>query len=149
VRLDAFHQADLRRVRSFVTNFGDWTLPPSLAEAMAATNGRLEWIHDTGELVLLGGIPRVGEGSADIPAAGTLSEEVPGFLGGTAVVGQSTVPGAVRVYFAEEQVPTDTRVAVLGELRHGPRVHEVLWGWHEHHRDPDGWQWLTDRLRHI
>jgi hypothetical protein len=99
--------------------------------------GRLEWIHDTGELVLLGGIPHIGEGSADIPIMAGLSDVLRGFLGVTAVVGRSDVPGAVRIYLSEEQLPTDARVAVLGTLRHGPRVHEVLWGWHQHHHDPD------------
>jgi hypothetical protein len=147
VRLDAFHQADIRRAMSFVTNFGQWTLPTPTAEAMATDIGRLEWIHDTGELLLLGGIPHIGEGSADIPAGDAVAGEVPGFLGGTAVAGRSDAPGAVRIYFPEEQLPADTRVAVLGTLRHGPRVHEVLWGWHQHHREPDGWTWLSERLR--
>jgi hypothetical protein len=147
VRLDAFHQADIRRAMSFVTNFGQWTLPAPTAQVMTADIARLEWIHDTGELVLLGGVPHIGEGSADIPTMAGVADELPGFLGGTAVVGRSDVPGAVRVYFSEEQLPGDTRVAVLGTLHHGPRVHEVLWGWHQHPRDPGGWAWLTDRLR--
>ena len=149
VRLDAFHAANESRAMSFVTNFGEWTLPASVADALAAAIGRLEWIHDTGELVLLGGVPRLGDGSADVPSVDAASAELPGFLGGTSVVGRSSVPGAVRIYFPEEQLPSDTRVMVLGVLRHGPRVHEVLWGWHLHHRDPDGWQWLTERLHEL
>jgi hypothetical protein len=149
VQLDAFHQADMRRATSFVTNFGDWPLPADVTDVMAASVGRLEWIHDTGELVMLGGVPEMGEGSAEVGTSDAVSGEIPGFLGGTAVAGESTAPGAVRMYFPEEQLPADSRVVVLGTLRHGPRVHEVLWGWHQHHRDADGWQWLTDRLQHF
>ena len=50
------------------------------------------------------------------------------------------------MYFNEETLPADSRVAILGRIEHGPRVHEVLWGWHEHHRHADGWAWLAERL---
>jgi hypothetical protein len=149
VQLDAFNEADMRRATSFVSNFGDWTLPADTADVMASPVGRLEWIHDSGELVLLGGVPHKGEGSAEVPSADAVPGELPGFLGGTAVAGGSSAPGAVRMYFPEEQLPAESRVVVLARMGHGPRVHEVLWGWHQHHRDADGWQWLIDRLQHF
>src|SRR5581483_2932501 len=61
VTLQAFLEADLRRASSFVTNFGNWLPPADVTASLHADRCRLEWIHDTGELVLLGGVPHVGE----------------------------------------------------------------------------------------
>ena len=57
IGVDAFNQADLHRATSFVSNFGNWTLPAEVATALGAERGHLEWVHDTGELVVVGGIP--------------------------------------------------------------------------------------------
>ena len=43
-------------------------------------------------------------------------------------------------------VPAGTVVAVLATIDHGPKVHELLWGWHLEHRKADGWSWLEKRL---
>jgi hypothetical protein len=52
----------------------------------------------------------------------------------------------VRELFASEVVPAGTPIAILGQFEHGLRVHELLWGWHMHHRDDDGWDWLVRQL---
>jgi hypothetical protein len=52
----------------------------------------------------------------------------------------------VRELFASEVVPAGSRVLVLGHFEHGLRVHEMLWGWHLHHRHLGGWDWLLEHL---
>jgi hypothetical protein len=150
--LQAFNDADLRRVTSFVTNFGSWALPAEVATALNAGNGRgtLEWIHDTGELVLLGGTPTVGTVSADVP--GVLADAaagVPAFLGGEAANASSAGSGMVREYFKSELLPEGARVALLAHVAHGPAAHELLWGWHREQRNDTGWAWLVERLARI
>jgi hypothetical protein len=54
--------------------------------------------------------------------------------------------GSIREFFPAMTLGEDTLAAVLAVVEHGPRVHELLWGWHlRQHRD-DGWAWLTERL---
>jgi hypothetical protein len=150
--LEAFNTADLNRVKSFVTNFGSWTLPPEVAAALVAGDGRgaLVWIHDTGELVLLGGTPEVGTVSADV--AGVLADAaagVPAFLGGGAGDASSDGSGMVREYFKSELLPAGSRVALLAHVAHGPEVHELLWGWRGERDSATGWSWLVERLARL
>jgi len=66
--------------------------------------------------------------------------------------GGRTVPGpdgSVREWFPAMVVGPETLVAVLAVIEHGPRVHELLWGWHLEHRHVDGWVWLCDRLAEL
>lgn len=147
--LAEFNSADIARVASFVTNFGVWQLPADVAAALASADGRgrLEWIHDTGELVLLGGVPSEGMVAAPVsPGVGYTEGNVPSLLGGS-VGGVTRDPsGEVRELFRSEVLPEGSRVALLAHVRHGPRAHELLWGWHRAHRDADGWDWLVERL---
>lgn len=149
-RFGEFHEQDVRRATSFVTNFGNWWLPAGLAGALGVQRGRLEWIHDTGDLVLLGGLPQLGWADVEVPRGEGLSDAMPEVFGGPgAVIGPGSAPGVVRESFEEEQLPADARVVLIAKIAHGPRVHELLWGWHEHHRDRDGWRWLLERLSAI
>jgi hypothetical protein len=150
--LQAFNDADLRRVTSFVTNFGSWALPSEVGAALNAGDGRgtLEWIHDTGELVLLGGTPTVGTVSADVP--GVLADAaagVPAFLGGEAGNATSDGSGMVREYFKSEPLPEGSRVALMAHVAHGPGAHELLWGWHREQHSETGWSWLVERLARL
>jgi hypothetical protein len=149
--LASFQQANTHRVTSFVTNFGNWKLPSAVADALGSDRCHLEWVHDTWELTLLGGVPHLGTGSAEVPAgAGEMSGLTAGAVGGTVgAVTKSPDPGAVRELFREEQLPAGARLVILGRIEHGPRAHEALWGWHEHYRHDDGWSWLVDRLVHV
>lgn len=150
--LQAFNDADLHRVSSFVTNFGSWQLPAEVATALAAGNGAgaLEWIHDTGELVLLGGSPMEGELSAELPGfAGTAAEFTPAFLGGEAGATVGFGTGMVREYFKAEVLPPGSRVALMAHVEHGPAVHELLWGWHREQHSETGWTWLVERLARL
>lgn len=151
-----FFAADERRASSFVSNFGDWQLPPDASAALAAPVGHLEWFHDTGELVLIGDVPEAGAVEQDIPAPDTAAEDtqvalgqaadvLAGPWGGAGLVGRSQ-PGAVRETVYGGVVESDTRVAILAVIEHGPQVHERLWGWHRWHRKDDGWGWLQERL---
>ena len=144
-----FNAADLARVSSFVTNFGVWQLPADVAGLLGSIDGRgrLEWIHDTGELVLLGGVPTEGMVTAPVsPGVGYTEGNVPSLLGGS-VGGVTREPsGEVRELFRSEVLPAGSRVALLAHVRHGPRTHELLWGWHRAHRDANGWGWLVERL---
>src|SRR2546423_1334374 len=126
-----FNAADVRRVSSFVTNFGSWKLPTEVAAALASGDGSgaLEWIHDTGELVLLGGTPTEGQISAEVGGLGAVSAGVPAFLGGTTTVAGDD-SGAVREYFRTGLLPAGSRVVLLAHVAHGPQAHELLWGWH-------------------
>jgi hypothetical protein len=125
---------------------------------MAGPAGHLQWFHDTGELVLLGDIPRRGVAVEEIPVADTTAEDaelavdeaadlLAGPLGGTGMV-QGTTPETVEQTVLGSVVANDTRVAVLAVVEHGARVHALLWGWHRRHRRPEGWQWLLERLVH-
>jgi hypothetical protein len=151
--LEAFNKADLNRVKSFVTNFGSWTLPPEVATALSTGDdgiGALEWIHDTGELVLLGGTPTVGTVSADV--AGVLADAaagVPAFLGGEASDATSDGSGMVREYFKSELLPAGSRVALMAHISHGAAVHELLWGWRGERDASTGWSWLVERLARL
>jgi hypothetical protein len=150
--LQAFNDADLHRVESFVTNFGSWKLPAGVATALGSSSGvgSLEWIHDTGELVLLGGTPTEGQLSAYVPGfAGEAAELTPAFLGGEAGSTTNDGSGMVREYFKGEVMPAGSRVALMAHLEHGPAVHELLWGWHREHRTDDGWAWLVERLARL
>lgn len=156
VSITDFYAEDQRRVSSFVSNFGDWQLPADAAAAMGSDVGHLEWFHDTGELVLIGDTPESGVVEEEVPAADTADDEVEarvdevleplaGPLGGTGMV-HKTQAGAVRETVFGEVVGSDTRVAILAHIKHGPRAHEVLWGWHRKHRKSDGWEWLQGRI---
>jgi hypothetical protein len=150
--LEAFIDADITRVSSFSTNFGSWALPPEVGNALASGDGRgeLEWIHDTGELVLLGGSPTVGTLTADVP--GVLADAaagVPAFLGGEAANAKSLGHGMTREYFKSELLPRGSRVAVMAHIAHGPAAHETLWGWHREHDLETGWTWLVERLARL
>jgi hypothetical protein len=151
-----FLVADDRRATSFVSNFGDWSLPADVAEQLGSPVGHLEWFHDTGELVLIGDIPEAGTTSVELPVSDTNGEDVTvavdeaadvlaGTFGAPGVVYRSAT-GAVRETVLGSVVSADTRVAVLAVIEHGPKVHEILWGWHRQHRHPDGWAWLQGRL---
>lgn len=151
--LAEFNAADIDRVKSFSTNFGWWLLPREVAEALAMPVDRraaLEWIHDTGELVLLGGVPTVGELAVEVsPGVAYSAGDVPAFVGGSAAGIERDDAGHVRELFKSEVMPSGSRVALLAHMRHGPKVHELLWGWHREHDNPDGWQWLVERLARL
>jgi hypothetical protein len=151
-----FYGEDERRVSSFVSNFGDWQLPADAAAAMGSEVGHLEWFHDTGELVLIGDVPESGVVEEEVPAPDTTTDDVEtevgkfldplaGPFGGTGVV-RTPRRGEVRETVFGEVVDSDTRVAVIAHIKHGPKAHEVLWGWHRKHRKADGWEWLQGRL---
>jgi hypothetical protein len=150
VALDDFFLADDRRVNTFVSNFGNWRLPPDAVAALGGPQAHLEWLHDTGELALFGAVPHRGEAEEEVDkrtaALDELSQVVPGIGGMPVTVEDRGDPGGVRLLFASEVVPSGTRVAVLATVEHGPRVHELLWGWHRQHAQPDGWDWLAERL---
>lgn len=153
-----FLAADGRRATSFISNFGNWQLPEAAARAMGSQAGHLEWFHDTGELVLIGEVPERGAATtsqvqpSDVrggPVAafvGGVADALAGPLGAPGLVYRTT-DGAVRETVLGAVVSEQTRVAVMAVIDHGPRVHEVLWGWHHEHRRRDGWTWLTERLR--
>jgi hypothetical protein len=148
--LEDFNASDIRRVTSFSSNFGSWALPRDVARALGmsdAGGAALEWIHDTGELVLLGGEPTVDNIEVDVskPAA-MVGAVMPGFLDGTAAGAGRDKAGNVRELFKTEVMPPGTRVALLAHLKHGPKAHELLWGWHREHRRAEGWSWLVERL---
>jgi hypothetical protein len=131
--LAEFNAADIKRVKSFSSNFGWWQVPAQVAAAMAMPDdarAAVEWIHDTGELVLLGGVPEARKVAIDVTPAPLYA-------------------GNVREVFKTDVMPAGSRVAVLAHVKHGPRVHELLWGWHREHRQPEGWQWLIDRLARL
>ena len=151
--LAEFNAADIDRVQSFSTNFGWWQVPAQVAEALAmgaARRAALEWIHDTGELVLLGGVPTVGEVEVDtLDYEAMTAGNVPGFIGGTAAGVERDDSGNVRELFKSEVMPAGSRVAVLAHVKHGPKAHELLWGWHRQHRRVEGWSWLVERLARL
>ncbi len=151
-----FLEEDERRPVSFVTNFGNWSLPADVGAAMAGPTGHLEWFHDTGELVLIGAVPEPGVAVQEIPARDTRAEDaevaldevadvLAGPLGATGMV-TGAPSGGVRETVLGSVVSSETRVAVLAAIEHGPKVHALLWGWHREHRRADGWTWLLDRL---
>jgi len=151
--LAQFNAAVVERVSSFSTNFGVWQVPEAVAQVLAipaGTGAVLEWIHDTGELVLLGGTPQEGEVSVEVSdteafAAGLM----PGFLGGSVAGIDHDSAGRVRELFKSEVMPEGSRVALLAHVKHGPKVHELLWGWHREHRKPEGWAWLVEQLARL
>jgi len=150
--LAEFNAADMARVTSFVTNFGVWQLPDDVAAALASTDGRgrLEWIHETGELVLLGGVPADAMVEAPVhPSVAYTEGNVPSLLGGSVGGIRRDPSGEVRELFRSEVLPEGSRVALLAHVRHGPKAHELLWGWHRAHHDADGWNWLVDRLARL
>jgi hypothetical protein len=144
---EQFLADDKRRYESFVTNFGNWDLPSELVQQLGTTRVHLEWVHDTGEVVLLAAVPHMGAAEVEVPKAEGVADELGGLGGGvTSMVLPSSDPGMVRELFASEVVPAGSRVVVLAHVEHGLRVHEMLWGWHLHHRDRDGWDWLLEHL---
>jgi hypothetical protein len=148
--LAAFNSADIDRVKSFATSFGAWQLPPEVAEALAMPAGSpaaLAWIHDTGELVLLGGVPQVGEVAVDtLDYEAYTAGEMPAFLGGSAAGVERDESGNAYELFKSEVMPPGTRVALLAHIKHRARAHELLWGWRREHHQPSGWAWLVERL---
>jgi hypothetical protein len=153
--LGGFNAANLDRVKSFATNFGTWQVPDDIARALGVPPGKtavatLQWIHDTGELVLLGGVPEPGEVEVDVERAqGVADAVIPAWLGGVVGGVQRDPAGGVRERYRAEVMPAGSRVAVLAHIAHGPRAHEVLWGWHRQHRQSGGWRWLLDRLEKL
>jgi hypothetical protein len=151
--LAAFNAADLDRVKSFSTSFGTWQVPAEVAEALALPSDQraaLGWIHDTGELVLLGGVPEAGEVAVDtLDYEAYTAGEMPGFLGGSAAGVERDETGDAYELFKSEVMPEGTRVALLAHVRHWAKVHELLWGWRRHHDDADGWPWLVERLARL
>jgi hypothetical protein len=151
--LQAFNDADLRRVESFVTTFGSWKLPTEVATALATADGTsvLLWIHDTAELVLIGGTPK--EGELPVEVSGFLAAEAeltPAWLGGQAAdVHRDTETGMVSESFKAELLPPGSRVAVLAHVEHSPAVHELLWGWRREQHNENGWPWLVERLARL
>ena len=147
--LAAFEAADIHRVSSFSSNFGHWELPAAESALLGVPDGQaatLEWIHDTGELVLLGGVPTVSTWRSRRPASATLAGSVPAFLGGSIAGGCRDSAGMIRDYVRSEVLAPGTRLAVLAHIAHGPHAHELLWGWHREHGKPGGWNWLVERL---
>ena len=151
-----FLASDERRPTSFVTNFGDWPLPDDVAAVLGNRSGHLEWFHDTGELVLIGGIPEPGVTVEEVPtldtpaedaevAIDTVADVLAGPLGAPGMVYRNPA-GGVRETVLGSTVSSETRVAVLAVVEHGPQTHALLWGWHREHRRPEGWQWLLNRL---
>jgi hypothetical protein len=151
--LEAFNDADLRRVESFVTTYGSWTLPVEVATALASADRTsvLLWIHDTGELVLVGGTPKEGEIPVEVTGAMAVEAEfTPAFLGGQgADVHRDSETGMISESFKAELLPPGSRVAVLAHLEHSPAVHELLWGWHREQHNENGWAWLVERLARL
>jgi hypothetical protein len=151
--LEAFNNADLRRVESFVTSFGSWTLPAEVATALASADRTsvLIWIHDTGELVLVGGTPKEGEVAVEVTGAMAVEAEfTPAFLGGQASdVHVDPETGMTSESFKAELLPPGSRVAVLAHVEHSPAVHELLWGWHREQHSENGWAWLVERLARL
>jgi hypothetical protein len=146
--LEDFLAGDARRPTSFVTNFGDWQLPDAVAAVLGSPIAHVEWFHDTGELVAIGGVPHRGEATVEVHRGDAALSEAVDVVGGpfgSAGMSFRTAGGAVRE-FPEMVVPAGTRVAVLAHIEHGPQVHEALWGWHRQHRRPAGWTWLDERL---
>ncbi|MGH8891222.1 MAG: hypothetical protein ACRDV3_15855 [Acidothermaceae bacterium] len=151
--LAEFNAADVTRVSSFSTNFGVWQVPDDVAALLAIELGTwalVEWIHDTGELVLLGGVPMPGDVAVDVTGAARFSEGLmPGFLGGTVGDVQRDAAGNTRELFKSEVMAPGSRVALLAHVKHGPNVHELLWGWHREHDKATGWAWLVERLARL
>jgi hypothetical protein len=151
--LQAFNDADLRRVESFVTSYGSWKLPAEVATALASADNTsvLLWIHDTAELVLIGGTPK--EGAIPVEVGGAFAVEAeftPAWLGGQASdVHRDTETGMVSESLKAELLPPGSRVAVLAHVEHGVAVHELLWGWHREQHNDDGWTWLVERLARL
>lgn len=151
--LAQFNAAVVDRVTSFSTNFGVWQVPDDVAQVLAIPTGAgavAEWIHDTGELVLLGGVPKEGEIAVEVSEGAAVSAGLmPGFLGGSIAGVDHDAAGHVRELFKSEVMPEGSRVALLAHIKHGPKVHELLWGWHREHRKPTGWAWLVERLARL
>jgi len=151
--LEAFNNADLRRVESFVTSYGSWTLPTEVATALASADRTsvLMWIHDTGELVLVGGTPKEGEITVEVSGLAAAEAEItPAFLGGEAAgVHRDSETGMVSESFKAELLPPGSRVAVMAHIAHSPAVHELLWGWHREQHNDTGWSWLVERLARL
>jgi hypothetical protein len=151
--LEAFNDADLRRVESFVTSYGSWTLPVEVATALATADRTsvLLWIHDTGELVLVGGTPKEGEIPVEVSGALAVEAELtPAWLGGQAAdVHRDSETGMTIESFKAELLPPGSRVAVLAHVAHSPAVHELLWGWHREQHSESGWTWLVERLARL
>jgi hypothetical protein len=141
-----FMAADARRPASFITNFGDWALEESAAGALGSPVTHLEWFHDTGELVAIGQVPHLGHGDIEISRAQEMVDVAGAAFGGAGGRIVRAADGAVREYFPAMVVDEGTRLAILRVVEHGPRVHELLWGWHLEHRKAGGWSWLTARL---
>lgn len=148
--LAAFNAANMDRVTSFATSFGDWQLPAEVAAALAMpadARAALAWIHDTGELVLLGGVPQTGEVAVDtLDYEAYTAGEMPAFLGGSAAGVERDDEGNAYELFKSEVMPEGTRVALLAHVKHWAKVHGLLWGWRRRHSDADGWTWLVERL---
>jgi len=151
--LQAFNDADLRRVESFVTTYGSWKLPAEVATALATPDGTsvLLWIHDTGELVLIGGTPKEGELAVEVTGAlAAEAEFTPAWLGGQAAdVHHDDETGMTSESFKAELLPPGSRVAVLAHVEHSVAVHELLWGWRREQRNENGWAWLVERLARL
>jgi hypothetical protein len=151
--LEAFNNADLRRVESFVTTYGSWRLPVEVAAALAAPDrtSALIWIHETGELVLVGGTPKEGEIAVEVSGLAALEAEMtPAFLGGEAAdVHRDSETGMTSESFKAELLPPGSRVALMAHVEHGPSVHELLWGWHREQHNETGWTWLVERLARL
>ncbi len=148
--LAAFNAADLDRVTSFATSFGSWQVPTEVAVALAMAadvRAAVAWIHDTGELVLLGGVPQLGEVAVDtLDYEAYTAGEMPAFLGGSAAGVERDDEGNAYELFKAEVMPAGTRVALLAHVKRWAKVHELMWGWRRHQDEPDGWSWLVGRL---
>lgn len=151
--LAAFNAADLDRVTSFATSFGSWQVPSDVAAALAmAPDARaaLAWIHDTGELVLLGGVPQTGQVAVDtLDYEAYTAGQMPAFLGGSAAGVERDDEGNAYELFKSEVMPRGTRVALLAHVKRWAKVHELLWGWRRRQDDSDGWSWLVERLARL
>lgn len=151
--LAAFNAADMDRVTSFSTSFGSWRVPADVAAALAMpaeARAALAWIHDTGELVLLGGVPQTGVVAVDtLDYEAYTVGEMPAFLGGSAAGVERDDEGNAYELFKSEVMPAGTRLALLAHVKRWAKVHELMWGWRRHHDDADGWSWLVERLARL
>jgi hypothetical protein len=142
-----FMAGDSRRPTSFITNFGDWQLPRSAEEQLHSAITHLEWFHDTGELVAFGQVPYLGAGEIQIDGGQAAIDILAGPFGGASGRIVRSPDGATREFFPAMVVDAATLVAIIALIEHGPRVHQLLWGWHLEHRHADGWDWLQEKLK--
>jgi hypothetical protein len=113
------------RASSFISNFGDWQLPPDAAEAFGSPVVHLEWFHNTGELTAFGQIPHLGHGDIEISGAQAAIDTVAPLFGGAGGRIVHT-DGAVHQWFPAMVVGPETLVAVLETISSGPQARATV-----------------------